>query len=208
MDDADPAEDAVARAVRRLAAGVVHELNNPLTVLQLRADLLLEAPVEAEDLREQLAVLRTSVARIAAVVRVLRWLGRPRPVVRAPAALGALVRQAAGAVDGEVRVEALPAVVLPCDAEALGFALELLLRAALDYDPPTVRGRVADGRIEVVVAAPSAPWPAQAIAPDATLEASSRWPGLGLGLAAGILAAHGGGLTSAPGVLVAALAAA
>jgi PAS domain S-box-containing protein len=71
-------------SVGTLAAGVAHEINNPLTYLTANLTIAAEqlaggAPVEArrEDLRELLEEARDGADRIAAIVRSMRALGGP-----------------------------------------------------------------------------------------------------------------------------------
>lgn len=65
-------------AVGHLAAGVAHEINNPLTVMQLRIDLLREQSDDA-DLRGQLRVVRDHIQRVARIVQNLQTFARPKP---------------------------------------------------------------------------------------------------------------------------------
>jgi PAS domain S-box-containing protein len=80
-------------AVGHLAAGVAHEINNPLTVMQLRVDLLREQHDDPE-LREQLWVIRQHIQRVARIVGNLQTFATPRPVERHPIALRPLLASA------------------------------------------------------------------------------------------------------------------
>lgn len=65
-------------AVGHLAAGVAHEINNPLTVMQLRVDLLREQTHDPEA-RNQLHVVRDHISRVARIVQNLQTFARPIP---------------------------------------------------------------------------------------------------------------------------------
>ena len=65
-------------AVGHLAAGVAHEINNPLTVMQLRIDLLREC-IEDPEARSQLRVVRDHIQRVARIVQNLQTFARPKP---------------------------------------------------------------------------------------------------------------------------------
>jgi len=61
-----------------MAAGIAHEINNPLAFVMLAADMLERDAVVAEggSTRELVSNIRTGVRRIAAIVRELRTYGQ------------------------------------------------------------------------------------------------------------------------------------
>ena len=69
-------------AIGHLAAGVAHEINNPLAVIQLRLELferqLANAKLDIPAATQQVKVLRGHVLRIARIVRNLQAFARPR----------------------------------------------------------------------------------------------------------------------------------
>jgi len=67
-------------AVGHLAAGVAHEINNPLTVMQLRVDLLREHTDDG-DVKSQLRVVRDHIQRVARIVQNLQTFARPKPTI-------------------------------------------------------------------------------------------------------------------------------
>lgn len=91
-------------AIGHLAAGVAHEINNPLTVVQLRLELLESYDLPAH-VTEQMSVMAEHVQRIARIVRNLQSFAHPR--AEPPETVGLLdlvegAREVAGAALSEV----------------------------------------------------------------------------------------------------------
>jgi hypothetical protein len=188
-------------AVSRLAGAVAHEINNPLTVLQLRSDLLLEELSLPAGLRDQVAVLRDSAARIAQTLRMLQRMGRPVGSLEW-IAVADLVEHAVAATRGwagagRVVVEPLPAVGVNGDPDALGLALELLVTLACDPGGGRIRVAAERGTARIEIATEHARWNAGPILdPTTTPSPPDRLPGLGLSVAATIAREHGGDLAA------------
>jgi two-component system NtrC family sensor kinase len=102
------ANRAVARteklaAVGRLAAGVVHEINNPLATIAACAEALetrvaegaFGKSAEVEDLREYLALIRSEAFRCKTITNGLLDFSRNRAGQHAPVELGELLEAAA-----------------------------------------------------------------------------------------------------------------
>lgn len=110
------ADRAVARAeklsaVGRLAAGVVHEINNPLATIAACAEAL-ESRVgegafgdskEVEDLREYLELIRSEAFRCKAITNGLLDFSRQRTGQFAPIGLGEVLRSAARLINHQAR---------------------------------------------------------------------------------------------------------
>jgi len=155
-------EDYLA-AVRNLALGLAHEINNPLATISGWFQMFAEDPKAAEEERRRFRSLAEECDRIAAVVRRLADFGQERPGacvrVRLDEVVGDAIRSFAPHANGvrlESALHAADAEVIG-DARQLREALELLLsdaRDALDGDgrlrietnsePETVEVRIVD----------------------------------------------------------------
>jgi PAS domain S-box-containing protein len=80
--------------VGELAAGLAHEIKNPLAGIQGAVDILIRRRNPGDPEREALENVRSEVGRIDATVRALLNHSRPRSLVRAAASLVEAVRRA------------------------------------------------------------------------------------------------------------------
>ncbi len=208
---------ASARSTLSLAAGIGHEINNPLTYVLANVGLALEhvrtlAPEHARPLEELLVDVRSGAERIRAIVQGLQALGRDaRPPARV--AVRTVVDAALEMARHELRERASLSVALvdplpllwvdePRAAQALA---NLLVNAAQAFgaaDPSlnhvwltaqvTPEGRVA---VSVRDNGPGIPADAQARLLEPFYSTTSSRLGLGLPIAHGIIARAGGTLS-------------
>jgi len=197
-------------AVGQLAAGVAHEVRNPLTGIKFLVEAALRpgnpTPLDAEDLR----LIRQEIVRMERTVQDLLDYARTPPPDRHPHDLRGLVAEAARVAASRaerkqlvVRLD-LPADPAPADVDRdqLLSVLTNLLFNAIDATPP-------GGEVAVGVATGAAPRvtvtdtgrgidPAVAdrlFTPFATTKATGT--GLGLSVARRVARDHGGTLTAA-----------
>src|SRR6266850_1386376 len=217
------AHAAVARAeklaaVGRLAAGVVHEINNPLATIAACAESLEQrieegafanSPEEA-DLREYLGLIRDEAFRCKNITNGLLDFSRLRAGQRVPVDVAEIIKAAARLVthqqrgdNVQIEIEAeddLPTVL--GDAGQLQQAVVALATNAIDAMPEggtlTLRAIRSDARILVQVKDTGI-----GIAPENmtkifdpffTTKDVGRGTGLGLAVCYGILSDHGGRL--------------
>jgi signal transduction histidine kinase len=199
-----------------LAAGVAHEVNNPLASISSLVQSLLARAADERD-RETLRTILAQITRIASVLRGLMDFARPKPPARAPAQLDQVILKSIELARYDkrfkqisVRTEfaaGLPPLALDADQIQQVF-LNLLLNArdALDstdgeaqivvttrHDEQEVVAEVADNGSGV------APEDAgRLFDPFFTTKPAGQGTGLGLAVCHSILTAHGGRIGVTP----------
>jgi two-component system sensor histidine kinase HydH len=199
-------------AVGQLAAGVAHEVRNPLTGIKLLLQAAVRTTGPTPLTTERLHLLLQEVARIERTVQGLLDFARTSPLDRQPQDLRAVVETAVGlthsraeaksvAVHAEAPAEPLPATV---DHDQLLSLLTNLLANAVEATPPGGQIGVNTGidpdgmiRVEVWDTGPGIdPTVAgQLFAPFVTTKPTGT--GLGLNMARRVARDHGGTLTVA-----------
>jgi signal transduction histidine kinase len=131
-DELKQSQDLLVRqeklaSLGRLAAGVAHELNNPLSAVAGFAEALQRHVSGGEcggeqrfgDCREYLGMMQAEVARAAAIVRRLLDFARQREPAFGPVSLGQVVREAVAFVERQARLANRRIVVLPGDEDSV-----------------------------------------------------------------------------------------
>jgi two-component system NtrC family sensor kinase len=91
-------------SVGRLAAGVAHEINNPLTGVLTYASLLVERAGDDAELRGDLEVIVRETKRCREIVRGLLDFARQTPPQRQPTDLNAVARRAVSVVMNQLQL--------------------------------------------------------------------------------------------------------
>lgn len=208
-----------------LAAGVAHEINNPLTYLRLNLDMLDRlaqgdaSSLDGEEIRRYLADAREAAERVTRIVRDLHSFARPQSDERGPVDMSRVAHSALRLVSNELRhraevvieCEGVPPVVAE-EGRMVQVALNLVQNAlqALPESPGTgswvrVAVEACDQDVCLTVAdngCGMAPEVAQrAFEPFYTTKSPGQGTGLGLAIAHGIVTSLGGTITvdSEPG---------
>ena len=204
-------------AVGKLAAGIAHEINNPLTSVLTFSNLMLEQCPPSDPRHEKLKLMARETNRARHIVRQLLNFGREiviNPVqinINEPVSeiVDSLVAQDAfKGIELEVKLgNDLPAV--SADPGQIGqVVMNMLLNAIHSIRPPgkiTVSTRFSGKSVDVVFADTGKGIPEEYVHkifdPFFTTKDSSKGTGLGLAVSYGIIKKHRGDIevVSAPG---------
>ena len=189
-----------------LAAGVAHELNNPLTSILMNVNLLMEDAVDQPALRAELQRIGEDTVRCKRIIDDLRDFSRRQELDLAPADLNALVRDALDLLGRGARLQGITVDTewssgiprVPCDParmeQVLGNVLVNAAQAMPEGGTLTV-GTALRGSFAVISVQDTGPGIPEAIRsrifdPFFTTKPGGHGTGLGLATCFGI--AHGG----------------
>ena len=198
-----------------MAAGIAHELNQPLTAISLYADatrrLLREGSAQGEELLEHLARISEQALRAGEVIKRLRSMLGRQESRRGPVDCNQLIRDLTHLAELDLKQhdfklrlslsETLPQVV--ADPVQLQQVVLNLLRNALDAmretavgDEITITTRVLGATVEVAVADSGPGVSAEAAGKifDPFYTTKSQGLGIGLNICRSIIESHGGDL--------------
>lgn len=206
-------------AVGRLAAGVVHEINNPLATISACAEALetrvfegaFNASPDVEDLKEYLGLIRNEAFRCKSITNGLLDFSRARSGNRMPLSIGEIVKSSAKLVahqnrgdNIEIKIdEASRLPLVNADEGQIQQAIIALATNAIDAMPDggvlTFKTFVERNRLIVEVkdtgiGIPSENMP-KVFEPFFTTKEVGKGTGLGLAVCYGIITEHGGRLT-------------
>src|SRR5437867_2988966 len=214
--DLPPAERAVVErlsTVGKLAAGLVHEINNPLTVILGQAELVMTELADSTRGRERVRIILQETSRAARLLQKVLQLAQSQPSERRPCALLNQVQWVLGAKRHEldrdgIRVvtEFAPIPSVYADQDQIRQVLLNLVQnaqqAMAKHPGPrvlTLSTAEADGRVRVEVhdTGPGIPPETLPRIFDAffTTKPAGEGTGLGLWVSYGIIEQHQGRLS-------------
>lgn len=138
-------------ALRQLAYGASHEINNPLANIAMRAEMLLRGEPDP-DRQRKLQVIRQQAMRAHEMISdLMLFANPPRPTLQSIelrswlTQLGEEMQPDVQLVDGELVVEATAEQTVVGDPVQLAEAVRALVRNSLEAQPARARIRVAIG---------------------------------------------------------------
>ncbi|MDT7604852.1 MAG: two-component system, NtrC family, sensor kinase [Acidobacteriota bacterium] len=209
-------------AAGQLAAGVAHEVNNPLASISSLVQILqARIPADTEDdrtaeTREMLRVISQQIARITQVLRDMTDFARQRPPARAPLDISRAIEASLRLASFDENFKRLnlatdfdpQAPLISADADQLQQVfLNLLLNArdampeggdlkvSTHYDARSAEITIEIGDTGAGIAPEHL---AHVFDPFFTTKPAGRGTGLGLAVCYGIITAHGGRIEIAP----------
>ena len=196
-------------AIGQLAAGIAHEINNPLGVIQCYTDLIRDA-VQDEDVQDDIHTIANHTRKAQKVVQDLLNLSRPKKSIAGPCPVNEVVEEAAQvfraqAASRNIELEIQLTPELPpaqCDAVTLEQILTNLWLNAVDAlqesgDRVTITTALANEREILLEISDNGPGIPEKIRPRIfdpffTTKDVGRGTGLGLSLVYGFVTEMGG----------------
>ncbi len=197
-------------AAGTLAAGVAHEVNNPLASISSLIQILQARHSADEETREMLRLIQTQIARITQVTRDMMEFARTRPPARAPQDINRIVEASIRLANFDKSFRRLQvttkqdasAPMIQADADQMQQVFLNLLLNARDAMPEGGELHVqtlynkSSGEVAVEVADTgtgiSPEHRAHIFDPFFTTKPAGQGTGLGLAVCYGIIAAHDG----------------
>jgi signal transduction histidine kinase len=192
----------------RMAAGIAHEIRNPLAAMRMTVDLHLREELDAEH-RQSLDLLRTEIGRIDEAVGELMDLANPAPPRREPTDLNAIVEEVLALVQPQASHQGIAVERRPGELPRIEADRRRLRRVVLNLVLNAIQAMPARGtltvatsttpagtgvRLEVSDTGPGIPPELRERIFDPFITGKVAGTGLGLAVTKRIVEEHGGAI--------------
>jgi PAS domain S-box-containing protein len=193
-------------AMGRMAAGLAHEINNPLQAIRSNLELALDFGLEPEEREEYLYIVRQDIERLAEITRRVRSFAQPPDDTRYSVGIAQLVEETLALVGRQLKQTHVRATTdLPPDLPAVYVApnqiVQVLLNLVInaveampDGGHLHVAARVDGGMLVLSLTNDGPPIPPEYVGYvfDAFFTTKPGGTGLGLAISDTIVRRHGG----------------
>ena len=193
-------------SIGRLASGVAHELNNPLTSILMNVNLLMEDTCDQPALRSELQRISEDTVRCKRIIDDLRDFSRRHELDIVPTDLNRLVQEALGSIRRRMELHGITVLpdlsrhmpLVPSDPARMEQVLANVLVNAVQSMPQggdlTLRTTLRPDYAEISVqdAGPGVPDTIRSRIFDPFFTTKPHGTGLGLSIVYTIMEAHGG----------------
>lgn len=204
-------------AIGELAAGVAHEINNPLAIIRGNAELLQMSLTDDSSQQEEIGIISRQVGRVERIVANLLKFARREHKSLGPTPVNAILAEILSQVGHQIPLDGYEVVtrycagelVIQADADQLRQVFTNLVLNALQAMPSggiltvTTAVPAGEGRCEILVADTGVGIPPENLGQIFNPFFTTRGDGTGLGLSVsyGIIRDHGGDIAveSTPG---------
>ena len=194
------------RVISTMAAGMAHEIKNPITSIQTFAEFIPEKQKDPEFLKKLHEVLSSETRRIQGIVQEVLDFAKPKAPQLKPVDLGRLISSTVDLLSSELLKRHIKwqvdcqhnGATLPADPNQLRQVLINLIQNAADAMPPggslTIATKTNDGYLELAISDTGQGIPKEALAKifDPFFTTKENGTGLGLAMVHSIVKAHHG----------------
>jgi signal transduction histidine kinase len=133
-----------------LAAGIAHELNNPLTSIVMKANLLAEEVEPGSPLHEELKKIDGDAARCRRIIEDLRTFARRRELCEVPSDVETVVALGLRAAEHELSRRGLAAVThVPADLPKIVWDPDRMVQVVTNLVVNAAQATPRDGRVSI-----------------------------------------------------------